>query len=80
MHDWLARYESDGLEGLGNRWPRITKTASLAATASSMGLEVISETVTIDPSYRTGMEALTSSLDRIQHAASKILRAIEAGG
>jgi transposase-like protein len=42
MHDWLARYESDGLEGLGNRWPRITKTASLAATASSMGLEVIS--------------------------------------
>ncbi|HXN78309.1 MAG TPA: leucine zipper domain-containing protein [Candidatus Dormibacteraeota bacterium] len=26
MHDWLARYESDGLEGLGNRWPRITKT------------------------------------------------------
>jgi transposase-like protein len=42
MHDWLARYESDGLEGLGNRWPRITKTASLAAIASSMGLEVIS--------------------------------------
>jgi hypothetical protein len=26
------------------------------------------------------MEALTSSLDRIQDAASKILRAIEAGG
>jgi hypothetical protein len=26
------------------------------------------------------MEALTSSLDRIQHAASKILRVIEAGG
>jgi hypothetical protein len=26
------------------------------------------------------MEALTSSLDRIQHAASQILRAIEAGG
>jgi hypothetical protein len=34
----------------------------------------------VDPSYRTGMEALASSLDRIQHAASKILRAIEAGG
>jgi len=26
------------------------------------------------------MEALTSSLDRIQHAASQILLAIEAGG
>jgi hypothetical protein len=38
------------------------------------------ETVTVDPSYGTGMEALTSSLDRIQRAASQILRAIEAGG
>jgi len=36
--------------------------------------------VTVDPSYRTGMEALTSSLDRIRHAASKILWAMEAGG
>jgi hypothetical protein len=35
--------------------------------------------VTVDPSYRTGMEALASSLDRIQHAASQLLRAIEAG-
>ena len=36
--------------------------------------------ILVDPSYRTGMEALTSSLDRIQRAASQILRAIEAGG
>jgi len=28
-------------------------------------------TLTVDPSYRTGMEALTSSLDRIQHPASQ---------
>jgi hypothetical protein len=36
--------------------------------------------ITVDPSYRTGIEALTSSIDRIQHAASEILRAFEAGG
>jgi hypothetical protein len=30
--------------------------------------------------YRGDREALTSSLDHIQHAASQILRAIEAGG
>jgi hypothetical protein len=30
--------------------------------------------------YRGEREALTSSLDHIQHAASQILRAIEAGG
>ena len=30
--------------------------------------------------FRKRMEALTSSLDRIQRAASQILRAIEAGG
>jgi len=45
-----------------------------------IGLQVAEAACDYIHLYRGDREALTSSLDQIQHAASQILRAIEAGG
>jgi hypothetical protein len=54
--------------------------AVACVVGQAVGIESVSAARDYIHLYRGDREALTSSLDHIQHAASQILRAIEVGG
>jgi len=67
------------LEGLA-RLASMMPATRAHVVGEGIGLQVAEAACDYIHLYRGDREALTSSLDHIQHAASQILRAIEAGG